>query len=96
MTLETTAPVPPHVEEAVAIIAALHAAHHREARGLQKAVSERPVASQPATLILTTVAIVGWVTLNISLPTFGRGALDPFPFPCLGRWFRRSPFTLRR
>jgi hypothetical protein len=39
MTTETTSPVPPHVEEAVATIAALHAAHHREARGLQKAVS---------------------------------------------------------
>jgi uncharacterized membrane protein len=33
---------------------------------------------------LTTVAIVSWVMLNLALPTFGRGALDPFPFPLLG------------
>jgi uncharacterized membrane protein len=39
MTTETTSPVPHHVEEAVATIAALHAAHHREAQALQKAVS---------------------------------------------------------
>jgi uncharacterized membrane protein len=97
MTTETTSPVPPHVEEAVATIAALHAAHHREARGLQKAVSRATSGiAQPATLILTTVAIVSWVMLNLALPTFGRGALDPFPFPQLGRSFRRSHFTLRR
>jgi hypothetical protein len=63
MTIEKTPPVPHHVEEAVATIAALHAAHHREARALQKAVSRatRGIA-QPATLILTTVAIATWAT----------------------------------
>ena len=39
MTTEKTPPVPHHVEETVATIAALHAAHYREARALQKAVS---------------------------------------------------------
>jgi uncharacterized membrane protein len=84
MTTEKTPPVPPHVEETVATIAALHAAHYREARALQKAVSRatRGVA-QPAMLILTTLAIAGWVTLNLALPEFGRPALDPFPFPLL-------------
>ena len=78
MTTETTSPVPHHVEEAVATIAALHAAHHREARALQKAVSRATSGiAQPATLILTTVAITGWVTLNLALPEFGRAALDP-------------------
>lgn len=85
MTIETTSPVPHHVEEAVATIAALHAAHHREARALQKAISRatRGVA-QPATLVLTTVVIASWVTLNLALPEFGRAAFDPFPFPLLG------------
>jgi uncharacterized membrane protein len=84
MTTETTSPVPHHVEEAVATIAALHAAHHREARALQKAVSRATSGiAQPATLILTTVAIASWVALNLALPEFGRAALDPFPFPLL-------------
>ena len=84
MTTETTSPVPHHVEEAVATIAALHAAHHREARALQKAVSRATSGiAQPATLILTTFAIASWVTLNLALPEFGCKALDPFPFPLL-------------
>jgi Protein of unknown function (DUF1003) len=84
MTTETTSPVPHHVEEAVATIAALHAAHHREARALQKAVSRATSGiAQPATLILTSFAIASWVTLNLALPEFGRTALDPFPFPLL-------------
>ena len=86
MTTEKTPPVPHHVEETVATIAALHAAHYREARALQKAVSRATQRgfAQPATLvILITVAIAGWVTLNLVLPEFGRAALDPFHSPPL-------------
>src|ERR1700733_9668629 len=84
MTTEKTPSVPHHVEETVATIAALHAAHYREARALQKAVSRATSGvAQPATLILITVAIAGWVTLNLIMPEFGRAALDPFPFPLL-------------
>ena len=84
MTSEKTLPVPHHVEETVATIAALHAAHYREARALQKAVSRATGGiAQPFTLILITAAIAGWVTLNHVLPEFGRAALDPFPFPLL-------------
>ena len=39
MTTEETPSVPHHIEDAVATIAAIHAAHYREARALQKAVS---------------------------------------------------------
>jgi hypothetical protein len=98
MSIEKAPPVPPHVEETVAAIAALHAAHYREARALQKAVSRatRGIA-QPAMLILITVAIASWVTLNLALPEFGRAALDPFPFPLLGRRpFRPLASTLPR
>ena len=53
MTTEQAPPLPLHVEETVATIAALHAAHYREARALQKAVSRatRGIA-QPAMLIV--------------------------------------------
>ena len=84
MTTEEGPPLPLHVEETVATIAALHAAHYREARALQKAVSKatRGIA-QPAMLIVSTVAIAGWIMLNLALPRFGHAALDPFPFPLL-------------
>ena len=76
--------VPHHVEDAVATIATLHAAHHREARALQKAISRATSGiAQPGTLILITLAIAIWVTFNLALPEFGRAALDPFPFPLL-------------
>jgi hypothetical protein len=67
-SVEKPPPVPPHVEETVAAIAALHAAHYREARALQKAVSRatRGIA-QPAMLIVSTVAIAGWITLAEAL-----------------------------
>ena len=77
MTTEEAPPLPLHVEETVATIAALHAAHYREARALQKAVSRatRGIA-QPAMLIVSTFAIIGWITLNLALPQLGRAALD--------------------
>jgi len=81
MTTETTSPVPPHVEEAVATIAALHAAHHREDRALQKAVSIATSGiAQPATLVIISVAIASWVTLNLALPEFGRSAIESRSF----------------
>ncbi|MBV8897730.1 MAG: hypothetical protein JO051_14555 [Acidobacteriaceae bacterium] len=84
MPTEESPAVPQHVEETVATIAALHAARYREAQALQKAVSRatRSVA-QPVMLIVSTVAIAGWVILNLTLPEFGRMALDPYPFPLL-------------
>jgi len=51
MTNEETPSVPHHVEDAVATIAAIHAAHYREARALQKAVSRATGGiAQPFTL----------------------------------------------
>lgn len=76
--------MPHHVEDAAATIAAIHPAHHREARALQKAVSRATSGiAQPGTLILITLAIGIWLTLNLALPEFGRAAIDPFPFPSL-------------
>jgi uncharacterized membrane protein len=82
MTVQETAQLPHHLEDTVATIAALHAAHNREAHALQKAVARATGGiARPVTLILITVAIAGWVMLNLALPGFGHAALDPFPFP---------------
>jgi uncharacterized membrane protein len=76
--------VPPHVEQTVAAIAELHAAHYRQAGVQQKFVSAATAAvARPRTLGLVTIAIVGWLVLNIALMASGRAALDPFPFPLL-------------
>jgi uncharacterized membrane protein len=84
MTMQKAAPVPHHLEDTVATIAALHAAHNREAHALQKAVSRATGGiARPLTLILITAAIAGWVALNLALPKLGNAALDPFPFPLL-------------
>jgi hypothetical protein len=64
--------VPPHVEQTVAAIAELHAAHYRQAGALQKIVSAGTAAvARPRTLGLFTVAIVGWLVLNIALTAAG-------------------------
>jgi hypothetical protein len=75
MTMQKAAPVPHHLEDTVATIAALHAAHDREAHALQKAVSRATGGiARPVTLILITTAIAVWVTLNLTLPELGHAA----------------------
>jgi hypothetical protein len=98
MATEEKLRVPQHIEEAVATIAALHAAHHREAQALQKAVSKATSGiARPMTPILTTVAIASWLTLNLALPKFEHTRrLTRFHFRCWPRSFRPSPFILRR
>jgi hypothetical protein len=62
MTMQKAVPVPHHLEDTVATIAALHAAHDREAHALQKAVSRATGGiARPVTLILITTAIAAWV-----------------------------------
>ena len=76
--------VPSHVERSAATIAELHTAHYREAGALQKAVSRvTGVLARPVALIVISMAITSWVTLNLALHAFGRVAPDPFPFPLL-------------
>jgi hypothetical protein len=57
MTVENPQAVPPHVEDTVATIAALHAAHYREAHALQLAIAKATSGiAQPVTLIVITRA----------------------------------------
>ena len=100
MTIEEAPRVPHHVEDAVATIAALHAAHHQEARALQKAISRATSGiAQPGTLILITLAIAIWVTRNLTapLPDFGRsGRSTLFRSHCWLRSSRPSPSISRQ
>ncbi len=76
--------VPPHVEESVAAIAALHHSHLRKAGSGQRLVSAATAAvSRASTLAVVAVAIIGWMGLNMALTAGGRAAPDPSPFPLL-------------
>jgi uncharacterized membrane protein len=75
---------PPHVEETVAAIAELHAAHYREAGPLQRAVTAATAfVARPRTLAVFAVAIAAWLAINLICPVVGLRSPDPFPFPIL-------------
>ena len=76
--------IPPHVEETVAAIAELHAAHYRDAAASQRFVSLATAAiARPLTLAVIATAAAGWLAFNVWLEAQGRSAPDPFPFPLL-------------
>jgi uncharacterized membrane protein len=76
--------VPPHIEETVAAMAALHTEHYQRAGRLQKFVSRATATvAQPGVLGVLTVAIAGWIVLNVALAGAGWAAPDPPPFAYL-------------
>ena len=79
-----TAILPAHIDDTVRAIARLHAEHHGEATTSQRIVETVTArAGQPRSLILLTVLMVGWTTLNLLLPAFGHRAWDEPPFAWL-------------
>jgi len=73
--------VPPHIEETIAAMAALHAEHYQRAGLLQRLVSKATgMVAEPGVLVILTVAIAGWLALNVALAAAGRPAPDPPPF----------------
>jgi uncharacterized membrane protein len=73
--------VPAHIEETVASMAALHAEHYQRAGRLQRFVSRATaMVAEPGVLGILTVAVAGWLALNIALAAVGRPAPDPPPF----------------
>ena len=76
--------LPDHIKATVAAISDLHAEHYRKAGRLQRMVSlTTAVLAKPRTLGVLTVAIAGWVALNLLLLVSGRHMLDEPPFPYL-------------
>jgi uncharacterized membrane protein len=79
-----TSDVPPYVEVTVAQVAALDAAHYREAAAAQRFVIFATAHfARPRTLAMIAVAIAAWLVLNIWLGVYWARAPDPFPFPLL-------------
>jgi uncharacterized membrane protein len=72
---------PTHLEETVQTIAELRAQHARKATPLQRFVgSVTGRAGSPGFVVLLTVALLLWITLNSILPSLGRKPIDGPPF----------------
>ena len=76
--------LPQHVEETVAAIAKLHAAHYSEAAPVQRIVGWATGSiARPRTLGVFLVAVLGWLALNLWLEAATGRAPDPYPFSLL-------------
>ena len=72
--------LPAHIEQTVAAIARLHAAHERDATALQRFVSRMSLAlGRPQALWILALLIVAWIMLNLISSHFG-WSIDPAPF----------------
>jgi uncharacterized membrane protein len=81
---ETPAALPPHVEETVRAIAALHADHHRSASRLERFVSWlTALLATPLVIALMAVVVGGWILGNLIIQRMGGKPVDPPPFPYL-------------
>jgi uncharacterized membrane protein len=77
-------PLPSHVEESLAAIAAMHAAHHEKASALDRAIDRMAAFfARPRFLVYIAGFIALWVTVNLATGVRGGAAFDAAPFPLL-------------
>src|SRR4051794_29998203 len=73
--------LPPHIEDTVQAIAAVHANHYKQATPLQRLVRQvTAAAGRPGFVVFLTVIILGWIFANLVIMWTGREAWDPPPF----------------
>ena len=76
--------LPIHIEETIQSITRLHAEHRANATQHQRAVDRiTSVLSRPVFIVVLTIVVVGWFSLNIVAATLGYRPLDRPPFPWL-------------
>ena len=82
---DALAPVLPiHSEETIQSIARLHAEHRANATRHQLVVDRiTSVLGRPVFIVVLTLFVVGWASLNAVAATLGFRPLDPPPFPWL-------------
>jgi uncharacterized membrane protein len=74
-----------HIEEAVRSIAQLQADHREKATPLQRSVDRvTAVLGRPGFIVVLTVFVFGWISLNLLAATNGYPFIDSPPFPWLG------------
>jgi uncharacterized membrane protein len=78
------APSPSPPDETEPTISELHAQHYRKATPLQQRLDDMVGRlSHPATLLVLTAIIGGWILLNLVWAWAGGDPIDPPPFPWL-------------
>ena len=83
-TIETTAPRPKHVEEAIQAMAAMHEAHHAQASRLEKSIDRiTATVAKPSFPIYVAAAIILWIAANSESHVLGAKAADAWPFTFL-------------
>jgi uncharacterized membrane protein len=74
-----------HIEETVRSIAQLQADHREKATPLQRSVDRvTAVLGRPGFIVVLTVIVFGWISLNLLAATNGYPFIDSPPFPWLG------------
>lgn len=73
--------LPAHVEDTVQAVARFQTSHEADASHLQRLI-ERITrrAGSPGFIAFLTVAVIGWITLNLGLMASGRKPIDEPPF----------------
>ena len=78
---QTTPILPAHIEDTVQAIARFHAEHHDRATPLERMIEGLTArAGSPKFIGLLTVAVVAWISLNVTLSLSGHAPLDEPPF----------------
>ena len=76
--------LPDHIEATISDISKVHEEYHRHARPLQKIVGGvTDTVGDPAFLLLMTVGVIVWMSINILLRSLGYRPFDPPPFQAL-------------
>ena len=76
--------LPAHVEDSVAAVAKVHAAHYESASPLQRAfASTTAIIGRPGSVVVLTLAVIMWITVNATMLASGRTPFDEPPFPYL-------------
>ena len=81
---ERTAILPAHIEGTVEAIARLHSEHKKRATPFQKIIEDLTGrVGRPVFIIWLTVAVVGWIVLNLAVMALGHSPWDEPPFAWL-------------
>jgi len=76
--------LPDHVDETIRSIARLKAEQHENATALQRAVDRMTnLLGRPRFIVMLTVVLVGWISLNLLAAAIGYRPVDSPPFSWL-------------
>ena len=77
--------LPDHTEETIRSIAQLRAEHHEKATPFEHGLDHMTaLLSRPWFMGVTTVIVIGWISLNLAAAASGARPIDPPPFSWLG------------